>query len=35
MARPIPEPEPVTTAMWFCRSPGIAADPCERGLKAA
>jgi hypothetical protein len=29
MARPIPEPEPVTAAMWFCRSPGIAADPCE------
>ncbi|HTC05617.1 MAG TPA: hypothetical protein VK749_19570, partial [Xanthobacteraceae bacterium] len=21
------EPEPVTTAMWFCRRPGICADP--------
>src|SRR5690348_7968567 len=23
MPRPIPEPAPVTTAMWFCKSPGM------------
>jgi len=29
MARPMPEPAPVTAAMWFCRSPGMVFPPLD------